>query len=81
MWLITLDFLRATGQSAAMTTGSNINVNARLLELAEILATGLIRLQGLKSSGKSLHPGESSLDFNRHQSGHPHALTGGELDG
>jgi hypothetical protein len=44
----------------------------RLSEIAEILATGLMRLRARKSSPKSADFGESSVDFSfsRHQSGH-----------
>jgi len=43
--------------------------NERLSEIAEILATGLIRLEALKSSRKSAEIGESSLHFTPDQSG------------
>jgi hypothetical protein len=43
----------------------------RLAELADILATGLIRLQLRKSSHLSPHQGESLLDCAGHQSGDP----------
>jgi hypothetical protein len=38
-------------------------------EIAEILAAGLTRLEGKKSSGKSPNIGESSLHFSPDQSG------------
>jgi hypothetical protein len=47
----------------------------RLDEVAEILAAGLIRLQGRKSSPLSPRRGESSLDCAGHQSGHADVLT------
>jgi hypothetical protein len=47
----------------------------RLDEAAEILAAGLIRLHGRKSSSLSFPRGESSLDCPAHQSGHANALT------
>jgi hypothetical protein len=42
----------------------------RLDEIAEILATGLIRLRARKSSPLSRDGGESSLDFSPDQRGH-----------
>jgi hypothetical protein len=73
--------MAALAQAAAMTAlRPNLSAKERLSELAEILAAGFIRLQGSKSSGKSVHTGECLLDFNRHQSGHPHPSTGGEMD-
>jgi len=42
----------------------------RLVEIAEILAAGLMRLRARKSSQISPDFGESSVDFSRHQSGH-----------
>ena len=48
----------------------------RLNEIAEILATGLMRLnRSPKSSPLSPHTGESSLDCPAHQSGHADVLT------
>ena len=47
----------------------------RLDELAEILATGLMRLRARQSSALSPHEGESSLDCTGHQSGHADVLT------
>jgi hypothetical protein len=44
-------------------------VDDRILEIAEILAAGLMRLQALKSSRKSSEFGESSLHFTPDQSG------------
>jgi hypothetical protein len=46
----------------------------RLNEIAEILATGLMRLNLRKSSPLSPHNGESSLDCPAHQSGHADVL-------
>jgi hypothetical protein len=40
-----------------------------LIEIAEILAVGLMRLEALKSSRKSAEFGESSLHFSPNQSG------------
>ena len=42
---------------------------ARLTELAEILATGAIRLWRLKSSGELTENSQNSLDFMPDQSG------------
>jgi hypothetical protein len=42
----------------------------RLDEIAEILATGLMRLRARKSSPLSRDPGESSLDFSADQRSH-----------
>jgi hypothetical protein len=53
----------------------------RLTELADILAAGLIRKTGLKSSPKSPEIGEISLDFSGDQSGHPAPLAGREHHG
>jgi hypothetical protein len=44
----------------------------RLAEIAQILATGLIRLRARKSSPLSRDDGESSLDFSPDQRGHAH---------
>lgn len=63
-----------------MTAGPDFNPQARLLELAEILAAGVVRLESRKSSRKSADFGESSLHFTGHQSGHPNSYTAGELD-
>ena len=52
----------------------------RLDEVAEILATGLIRLRAPKSSPLSPTVGESSLDCPAHQSGHANALNDGGLE-
>jgi hypothetical protein len=46
----------------------------RLDEIAEILATGLMRLRARQSSHLSAHSGESSLDCAAHQSSHANAL-------
>ncbi len=56
---------------AAMRAGlfNHEDANQRLPEIAEILATGLIRLEALKSSRKSAEFGESSLHFTPDQSG------------
>jgi hypothetical protein len=42
----------------------------RLVEIGEILAVVLMRLQARKSSGLSDESGESSLHYNASQSGH-----------
>jgi hypothetical protein len=42
----------------------------RLDEIAEILASGLMRLRARKSSALSRDSGESSLDFSADQRGH-----------
>jgi hypothetical protein len=47
----------------------------RLDEIAEILATGLMRLRARQSSPLFPHNGESSLDCPAHQSGHADVLT------
>jgi hypothetical protein len=44
----------------------------RLDEIAEILATGLMRLRARKSSPLSRDHGESLLDFSGDQRGHAH---------
>jgi hypothetical protein len=49
---------------------NHISAPERLAEIAEILATGLMRLMARKSSHLSPHCGESSLDCAAHQSGH-----------
>ena len=54
--------------------------NERLDEVAEILATGLIRLRAPKSSRLSPAAGESSLDCPAHRSGHANALNDGDLE-
>jgi hypothetical protein len=50
----------------------------RLDEIAEILASGLMRLRARQSSPLSLHAGESSLDCAGLRSGHADILM---LDG
>ena len=47
-----------------------LTADERLAEIAEILATGLMRLRARKSSGISADAGECSLDVPEHQSGH-----------
>jgi hypothetical protein len=47
----------------------NSNADERILEIAEILAVGLSRLEARKSSRKSADFGESSLHFTPDQSG------------
>jgi hypothetical protein len=53
----------------------DIEAYERLTEVAEILAAGLMRLQGPKSSGLSHHNGESSLHYDAGQSGHAAPLS------
>jgi hypothetical protein len=48
---------------------SHMSATGRLAELAEILATGVIRLHAQKSSTKSPENGEISLDLPPDQSG------------
>jgi hypothetical protein len=43
--------------------------NEHLIEIAEILAVGLTRLEARKSSRKAAEIGESSLHFSPNQSG------------
>jgi hypothetical protein len=50
----------------------------RLDEVAQILATGLRRLQARQSSSQSADCGEGSLDCAGDQSGHANVLNGGE---
>ena len=50
---------------------ASISPHARLAEIAEILAVGLMRLMARKSSPISADPGESSLDLSAAESGHP----------
>jgi hypothetical protein len=49
---------------------SRLAAAERLAEIAEILASGLMRLRARKSSPLSRDPGESSLDFSPDQRGH-----------
>jgi hypothetical protein len=49
----------------------------RIDEIAEILATGLVRLRSPKSSPFSGYTGESSLDCAAHPSGHADTLSHG----
>jgi hypothetical protein len=44
--------------------------DARLAEIGRILAAGLIRMKGAKSSGLSVKSGDSSLDSPVNKSGH-----------
>ncbi len=53
---------------------SHMSAAERLDEIAEILATGLMRLRARQSSPLSGSIGESSLDCAAHQSGHPGPL-------
>jgi hypothetical protein len=48
----------------------DLDASERLIEVAEILAAGLMRLQGPKSSGLSSQNGENSLHYDASQSGH-----------
>jgi hypothetical protein len=47
----------------------------RLAEIAEILATGLVRLRARQSTSLLPPPGESSLDCPGDQSGHANSET------
>jgi hypothetical protein len=58
-----------------------VPANKRLLEIAKILAAGLMRLQARKSSPISPACEESSLDFLASESGHPPPENGGMSDG
>jgi hypothetical protein len=49
-----------------------MTANERIAEIAEILASGLMRLLARKSSHLSRDHGESSLDFSPDQRGHAH---------
>lgn len=49
---------------------ASISPHARIGEIAEILAAGLMRLMARKSSPISADPGESSLDLSAGESGH-----------
>jgi hypothetical protein len=51
------------------------SAGGRIPELGEILAAGLIRLLGRKSSGKSAEAGEILLDFSAARSGPPTTVT------
>jgi hypothetical protein len=53
----------------------DIEASERLIELAEILAAGLMRLQARKSSGLSGQSGENSLHYVGPQSGHAAPLS------
>jgi hypothetical protein len=53
----------------AMGFFNSEEANQRLSEIAELLATGLSRLETRKSSRKSADFGESSLHFTPDQSG------------
>lgn len=50
---------------------SPLDPKSRVSEIAEILATGLMRLMARKSSQISATIRESSLDFSATESGHP----------
>jgi hypothetical protein len=51
------------------TTTTNTEENGRIIEIAELLAAGLTRLEARKSSRRSTEFGESSLHFSPDQSG------------
>jgi len=51
---------------------------ARLAELAEILAAGIVRVAERKSSGEPCDLGECPLDISGYQSGHAAPATPGE---
>lgn len=75
-------FLRIFIQPTGMTAAKVAQTSAEsLAEIAEILAAGLMRLKARKSSGLSADPGESSLDFSGHQSGHPTPMKRSRIDG
>jgi hypothetical protein len=63
-------------QSADLMAGSNpflvddLSAGERFSEIAEILAAGLMRLPGRKSSQISPDFGENSVDFSPHRSVH-----------
>jgi len=57
------------------------DAHERIVEIAEILAAGLMRWSARKSSAKAGVLGESSLDFSPDQSGHPTLMRRGETDG
>ena len=54
--------------------------NDRLIEIAEILAAGLMRAAARKSSRLSPSAGESSLDFMGAESGHPTQFASEKLE-
>jgi hypothetical protein len=58
---------------------SGLSPQERLDEIAQILATGLMRLQSRQSSQLSADRGESSLDCAADQSGHANVLNEGGL--
>lgn len=64
------------GPNAVPAAG--MTAEARLGEIAEILALGLQRLLARKSSPQSAGYGESSLDISPMQSGHPEGLAPGD---
>jgi hypothetical protein len=59
------------------TAPGRLGPQERLDEIAEILATGLMRLQSRQSSQLSTDRGESSLDCAGSQSGHANVLNEG----
>lgn len=54
---------------------STSDLSASLREIAEILATGLMRLRARKSSAISADSEESSLHISPAKSGHPDPVT------
>ena len=66
-----------TGQVTAVHA-ETANQSKCLMEVAEILAFGLMRLYAPKSSQVSADSRESSLDFTPTKSGHPTQLGIGE---
>jgi hypothetical protein len=60
---------------------ASISPHARIGEIAEILAAGLMRLMARKSSPISADPGESSLDLSAAESGHPTPVERRKSDG
>jgi hypothetical protein len=60
---------------------SHLSAQERITEIAEILATGLMRLRAKQSSQISRDLGESSLHTLPEQSGHPSPENRRMLDG
>jgi hypothetical protein len=60
-------------------TESDSGGSDRLAEIAEILATGLMRLEARKSSRKPAEFGETSLHFSPDQSGDAASFSTGTL--
>jgi hypothetical protein len=58
---------------------TSMSASERLAELAEILATGLMRLRARQSTPLVAHRGDSSLDSPANPSSHANVLTNGAL--